>query len=182
MNVLRSLDRNLEAYLMIALLGFATVIVFSQVVMRYVFDSSLSWSEEAARYMFIWLIYLGISYAAKHDRHIKVDVLLRIGFFSRMYPGLFSRDDKKIVTIFADIVFVLFALTIVYLGYEYTQTLFQRGQKTASLFGLPIWTIYAAIPIGYALCAFRLVQLIHSRIRGFKDDALFFSSDRENTP
>ena len=163
--ILYYLDEYLEAFFMVILLGLASIIVFVQVVMRYFFESSLSWSEEAARYMFIWLIYLGISYAAKHDLHIKVDMLLNVNFMSTL--------DKKILCLFSDFVFLFFASVIVYLGYEYTEVLFQRNQKTASLFGLPIWVIYAAFPVGYALCAFRLLQNIFKRISHFADDSLF---------
>ena len=38
---------------------------FVQVVMRYVFHSSLTWSEEMARYLFVWLVYFSVAYTAK---------------------------------------------------------------------------------------------------------------------
>lgn len=55
------LDEYLEISLCVALMSVMTVVIFVQVVMRYVFHNSLTWSEEFARYCFIWLIYLGIS-------------------------------------------------------------------------------------------------------------------------
>lgn len=169
MRILRLLDAHIEAALMILLLAVASVVVFAQVVMRYVFEASLSWSEELARYLFIWLIYLGISYCARHHRHIKVDLLLHVPFL--------SLTDKKVLLIFADVVFLGFATVIVWLGMDYTATLFERGQKTASLFDLPIWVIYAAIPVGYGLCAVRLVQNLYLRIAHFDDDARFVDEE-----
>lgn len=169
--ILLWLDHNLEAVLMIILLAAATLIVFSQVIMRYAFEASLSWSEESARYLFIWLIYLGISYCAKHDRHIRVDLLMHVGFLSKL--------DKKLLCLLADIVFLGFALAIVWLGYEYTEKLFARNQKTASLADLPVWVVYAAIPVGYGLTAFRLLQVLWRRLRNFGDDEHFF--DREDS-
>lgn len=163
--VLQALDDDLEAWLMIVLLGAATVIVFAQVIMRYFFGNSLSWSEEAARYLFIWLIYIGISYAAKHDKHIKVDMLLNVGFMSTL--------DRKLVCLVSDVVFLAFAGIIVYLGYQYVEVLYQRDQRTASLFGLPIWVIYAAFPVGYALCSWRLIQNLVRRVTRFSDDSVF---------
>lgn len=121
--VLHWLDQNLEAALMIVLLAAATIIVFLQVIMRYAFDSSLSWSEESARYLFIWLIYLGISYCAKHDRHIRVDLLMHMNFLSKL--------DKKLLCLLSDIVFLGFALTIVWLGYEYTEKYSQSKNRLA---------------------------------------------------
>ncbi len=154
---------------MIVLLATATLIVFLQVIMRYAFDSSLSWSEESARYLFIWLIYLGISYCAKHDRHIRVDLL--------MHSNLLSKLDKKLLCLLADIIFLGFAVSIVWLGFEYTEKLLIRNQKTASLGDLPVWVVYAAIPIGYGLTAFRLLQVLWRRIRYFGDDEHFFERE-----
>lgn len=50
---------SLEAHLLVISLAFTTLLIFVQVVMRYVFNNSLSWSEELARYVFIWQIWLG---------------------------------------------------------------------------------------------------------------------------
>lgn len=54
---------QLEAHLLVCSLIFTVILVFFQVILRYVFSSSLSWSEELARYIFIWQIWLGTSVA-----------------------------------------------------------------------------------------------------------------------
>ena len=74
--ILKWLDDNIELYICVFLMSFMTLLVFVQVVMRYVFNNSLSWSEELARYTFIWLIYIGISYGCKLRKHIKIDAAL----------------------------------------------------------------------------------------------------------
>ena len=79
------LDEYLEISLCVALMSVMTVVIFVQVVMRYVFHNSLTWSEEFARYCFIWLIYLGISYGCKIMKHIKIDAALKL-FPEKMRP------------------------------------------------------------------------------------------------
>ncbi len=59
---------------------FMTVILFVQVVLRYVFAESLFWAEEAARYSMVWLIFLGSVIAAWQGAHT------RIGFFVDKLP------------------------------------------------------------------------------------------------
>ena len=53
---IRKLIDNLEEYFVVATMALMTLLVFVQVIMRYVFISSLSWSEELARFIFLWVI------------------------------------------------------------------------------------------------------------------------------
>ena len=59
----------------VAILGGMVALVFLNVVMRYLFDSGITWSEELARYMFVWIVFLGAVVAAKEKGHLGVDIL-----------------------------------------------------------------------------------------------------------
>lgn len=76
MRIVRWLDEHIEEVLLVAFSVVMVVVIAMQVFMRYVMDNSLSWSEELARFCFIWLVYIGISYGVKKQRHIKVDAML----------------------------------------------------------------------------------------------------------
>jgi len=73
----RAVER-LEEGLIALLLALMTLITFTQVVMRYVFNDGLSWALEATMYMFGWLIFIGISYGVRISSHIGVDALVRL--------------------------------------------------------------------------------------------------------
>jgi TRAP-type C4-dicarboxylate transport system permease small subunit len=73
MTVSKFLD-NFEEYFCVWTMAIMTVIVFIQVVMRYVFSNSLSWSEELARFIFLWLSWMGASYAVKERSHFRVEM------------------------------------------------------------------------------------------------------------
>ena len=75
MKVIKFLDDKLEEYLMVFLVAVMTVLIFVQVVMRYVFSNSLAWTEELSRYLFLWSIWLGASYGVKTKTHVKLTVL-----------------------------------------------------------------------------------------------------------
>src|SRR3546814_379287 len=52
-----------------------TILVFANVVLRYLFNSSLTWVEELTRYMMIWVAYLGAGLALRAGTHVAVEVL-----------------------------------------------------------------------------------------------------------
>jgi TRAP-type C4-dicarboxylate transport system permease small subunit len=58
------------------LMALIVVIMFSQVLFRYVFNQSLSWSEELAKFIFVWITFLGAAICIKERTHIGVEFLL----------------------------------------------------------------------------------------------------------
>ena len=58
-------------------LSFMAIFVFGNVILRYFFNSGLTWAEEASRYLFIWLIFLGAIVAFKDNAHLGVDTLVK---------------------------------------------------------------------------------------------------------
>lgn len=59
------------------LLAIMSIVVFLQVVFRYIFHASLPWSEELARYILVWLTFLGASIGVKRNAHIGVEVVVK---------------------------------------------------------------------------------------------------------
>jgi len=58
-----------------ALLALVMLTVFMQVVFRYLLQMSVPWTEEAARYLNVWMVFLGCAAAASRDDHIRVAFL-----------------------------------------------------------------------------------------------------------
>ena len=75
MKILKLLDEKLEEVFLVIILIAAVVIVAMQVVTRYVFKIPLPWSEEIARYLFLWLTWVGASYATKERKHVSIDLV-----------------------------------------------------------------------------------------------------------
>lgn len=67
-------------------------IVFMNVVLRYVLNSGLTWAEEAARILFVWLIFLGAVMASRANAHLSVDMLLdRLPPLGQRLLGILTR-------------------------------------------------------------------------------------------
>ena len=97
MAVLKWLDENIERIILLVLLAIMSVVIVLQVFMRYVMENSLTWSEELARFCFVWLVYIGISYGVKKAKHIRVEAILTVlkrkgkyikSFFYRLQQNL----------------------------------------------------------------------------------------------
>lgn len=155
---LKWLDENLEKYILFLLSAVMVSVVFVQVFMRYVMSNSLSWSEELARYCFIWLIYIGISYAVKHHRHIKVDAALL----------LFKDKTKIYFSLISNLLFLIFCVYVAIYGYSIASQLLAFGQTTPAL-QIPTGIVYLAPPVGMGLAGIRLIQNIINNVITIKN-------------
>lgn len=118
-----------------------TLIVFMQVIFRYVFRNSLTWSEEIARYMLVWIIFIGAGYVLGQGAHVNLDIL-------------FTRFPGKLRFILAKINAVLllgFSFIIIRYGYELMTIGFK--QKSSAM-QIPMNYIYTVIPLGGLIIMF----------------------------
>ncbi|MBS1156514.1 MAG: C4-dicarboxylate transporter permease, partial [Proteobacteria bacterium] len=70
----RFLVRSLE-WLLIAILGLMVVLVFGNVVLRYGFNSGITFSEEVSRFLFVWMVFLGSVLMLRDNGHLGVHTL-----------------------------------------------------------------------------------------------------------
>lgn len=145
--VLRWLDQNLEEFLLVLFLAAMAVIMGIQVLVRYVLGMSLSWSEEVARYLFVWSGFLSISYCTKKCVSIKIEQFVA-SFPKRWKAAL------KVINHTIELVLFLYLLPFAW-NYFYSAVI--SGQKSPAL-GLPMYLVQAAPMTGFVLCAFRVVQ------------------------
>ena len=88
------LERRLEEAIAGVCVMIMCAMVFLHVVLRYVFNEPLSWSDEIAQYMMLWSVYLSVSWAVRERAHIRV----------MNFINLFPRTISLGLTIFSDLV------------------------------------------------------------------------------
>jgi len=139
-------------------LGFTmTLLVATQVFCRYVLNQSLFWSEELARFLLVWLTFLGASCAYYRRAHPGVDFL-----YTRMPLGL-----KKISAILTHLVsMALFSVMVVY-GYQFAY--FVRLQISPAL-QIPKWIVLSIIPISGAILIFHALTFLIEELKGDSHD------------
>jgi TRAP-type C4-dicarboxylate transport system permease small subunit len=153
MQALQYTVNNFEKMVSVVLMSTMTAIMILQVFMRYVLGNSLSWSEEAARYLFIWLIYIAISFGAQEMKHIKIDAALL----------LFPKRWRPKVLILGDILFLVFCFYICWTAWGIVGRQIRLGQTSPALH-VPMWSLYSAPLVGFGLTAIRQVQTIRHRL------------------
>lgn len=146
---------KLEEYLLCGSLVVTTLIVFLQVIMRKIFNNSLTWSEELTRYIFIWQIWLGVSIAQRNKQHIKVELLSSI-----------VKNEKvvAIVDIFATIVMIAFNIFLVINGAALVEQMITRGNLSGAM-RMPMWIVYLAVPVSAFILCLRLIAQVVEDIK-----------------
>ncbi len=178
----RILDR-LEEWIIVTLIAAATALTFVAVVHRYGASNSaslarwagihqllllkaaanavyiwlasinLSWAQELATYMFVWMAKFGAALGVRTGIHVGVDV-----FVNRLTPAA-----RKPVIVFAMLCGALFTGVIGTLGAVYVYRL-DPDQVSPEL-EWPSWMIYLAIPLGSYLMCFRFLQVMWRFLR-----------------
>lgn len=139
MNYLKKgLDKVL-AVLCIALFAFLVLLVTWQVITRFIFNDPSVFSEELAKYCFVWLVLFGSAYVFGENGHMSIE------FIKDKFPAKF----KMTVEVFIELVIIFFAALILVKG-GYAVTELAWTQLSASL-KIPVGYLYAAMPIS-GLC------------------------------
>jgi TRAP-type C4-dicarboxylate transport system permease small subunit len=129
-----------------------TITTLAQVFFRFVIEASLDWSEELARYSFLWCMFVATGMAVKHNRHIKVE--FGVSWMPKAIRGY--------VEILADVIWMAFSLLLVKDGIELLGVL---GTQVSPSLEIPYLFVYSSLPFGAALMFVRLVQQMVRRFR-----------------
>ena len=130
------------------LLALVVVIVLLQVFGRYILRISLSWPEELARYILVWLMIFGVAAAAASRSQIVVDTLLEL------VPASVRRALEALAALAGLVAVALLVWTSQPLIFG------PAGRSTSPATGIPSFWIYLAVPVGGALLVlFALAEL-----------------------
>lgn len=140
------LDQHLEEVIIIILLGLMVIIMGIQVFMRYVLAKSLPWPEELTRYLFIWFVFLGISYGIRYNIHIKVDII------ETVFPKV-----KPFLIVIQDLLFLTFCIMMIRPSINGVNMMIRTGQTSPAM-NLPMCFVYLSLLMGFCLAIIRLVQ------------------------
>ena len=147
---------------LVLLLGAMALIIFANVVLRYTTNQSIEWAEEVARYLMVWLTFLGAGPVLRYGGHIAVD---------NLQDSLPPRAGLALRWFIAALMMAFFGFMVWYGVLYVERAQFQTTPTTQISMG---W-VYGAIPVGGLLLMlhFGLVLRTYLRSRTFASDAHF---------
>lgn len=151
---MRKIIDYLEEYLCAACLSVMTLLTFANVVSRYVFKASFSFSEEITTYLFVLLSLMGAAIAAKRGAHLGFTLITEI-----VPPKV-----RKVMHIIGYLFAVAFCAALCYYGLLMVIGQFQRGQVTAGM-QWPEWIFGSFVPFGSFFITLRFAELLVKEIR-----------------
>ena len=145
----------IEESLCCVCLTIMTALTFVNVIARYVFSASFSFSEEITTYLFVLLSLLGAAIAAKRGAHLGFTLL----------TDHVGKSMARILGIVGTGVSALFSGIICYYGFIMTMNQFAKGQLTVGT-QLPEWIFGSFVPIGALFVTIRFAQNTVRLLRG----------------
>lgn len=142
-----------EEYVLVGSLVVTVAIIFYQVIMRFVFNDSPSWSEEITRYIFIWQIWLGASMGLKDGSHIRVELI------NNAFVKKNKLKSKNTLELFILVVWLIFSIFLVFAGVSVCEGMSARNALSPGI-RIPLIYVYMAVPVSSAIVSLRLVGLI----------------------
>lgn len=155
MKQLDAVIRKIEEIITIFCFSAMSIITLVAVFFRYVLNSPITWSEEAARYLMVWGICIGISIATEKKAHLGIDV-----FVSFAPP-----KARRCLEIVSGILLTLVYIMVLALSVLFVSSAMKLGNVTP-LLRIPFWMVYLALPIGFGLSVIRSIQVLVKIIQG----------------
>ncbi|MFA5575886.1 MAG: TRAP transporter small permease [Tissierellaceae bacterium] len=144
--LIKTLDKTEEVFLVLMFIAMVGIIFF-QVIMRFVFNNSLSWSEEFGKFLFVWISWIGISIGHRRKEHIKITLLVE----------KLPYKIKKILEALSEIVLIVISGITLYYG-----VIMIGIQKKVPYAGIKISTSwgYLSLVLGTGLFIIRSVNIL----------------------
>lgn len=131
---------KLNEWFIIALMSIMCCDLLAQVISRYVFSHPLTWSEELARYLFVWIALFGSAWCGRGHIHVRMTAV----------TGMFPASVNRVVQIAVSI----FCAAICFILLPHAVTIFvQQSKLKAVTLGVSLGIEYIAAPVGLTMMA-----------------------------
>ena len=147
--LLSRMDRAVEVLINLSLFALFAL-ALSQVVFRYIFSTSLIWSEEVARFILVWFTFMGGTIGLSRLSHITIGSELQ-----NIRKGLI----RPHIRIFLGLLVIVFLVILTYKG---TELCVRMRTVVATSVPIPMWFVFITVPInGFLMLIFTCNQMVN---------------------
>ncbi|MBZ8134364.1 TRAP transporter small permease [Afifella sp. IM 167] len=157
MRILARLNDSAERWAMLWLYAFITLVIVIEVLRRFVFDYSSLWGEEAARFAFIYLVWISAAVGIRNRAHIRFDIL----------ANLLPPRPAALLSAFGNVAVIVFAVFAVYWSLDPIMTSLRFGSVTEGLRLSRAWFL-VAVPLGFTLVVIRALMVLWDDLGNFR--------------
>jgi C4-dicarboxylate transporter DctQ subunit len=144
-----------EEIILSSFLVMMTLLVFLDVILRFIFNSGIAWLQEVTLYMMAWFVLFGASYGVKVGAHIGVDSFVK----------LFPKPVRQFIGILSVLICIIYSAIFMVAGWNYLSKLHKIQIQMEDL-EIERWLSESIILIGFVLLMLRFIQLLIKIIKG----------------
>jgi TRAP-type C4-dicarboxylate transport system permease small subunit len=149
------LDRMIN-WILALLMAAMVVIIAAQVWYRFVMNAPLSWSEEAGRYLFVWIAFIGAAAGIRYQVHLGIDLLHK----------LLPPNAYRWLVVAVNVIIQVFLLVIIYWGFKILGVI---KLQTSPSMNIPMIYPYMAVPVG---SFFMFINSVRITVAAFRNRPL----------
>lgn len=150
---------KINEYFIIGVMAAMCLVLLGQVVSRYIFSKPLTWSEELARYMFVWMALIGSAWCGRGHIHVRMTAVVN------KFPPLAVRILQMAISL-------MIAVTCFYLFPHACEIFIKQSKLKAVTLGVSLGIEYIAAPIGILMIAVQwFVDFLYAALdwEGYKE-------------
>jgi TRAP-type C4-dicarboxylate transport system permease small subunit len=148
LNLLKQIVDKILNNAVITLMSIILIVASAQVFWRYVLNNPLDWSEELARFLFIWLVFLASSVALREKKHMCID-------FSWSFLPPWARKIRELLV---QAIIAVFLLVILIVAPEIITLTWDQLSPSLSI---PMAYVYLAFPVmAFLMLIYKLFEII----------------------
>lgn len=155
--ILKKIDNHFEEFFCALMMGYIVLALNAEVFLRYIFLSPSAYTDEITRMLMLFIVFLGVPWAVKTDKHIIID----------LWSADLSGGKKLFLNVLADVIFLIFAVLFTQAALEATQFHHMLDTRTEAL-EFPYWIEIAILPFSFALTCIRLLQNLVKHCRNYR--------------
>ncbi len=141
----------------IALVAAIAVIVAMSVIFRYGFNDSIAWAEDAAKFLMVWLAFIGAPLGFRHGAHVSIELLP---------PGL-PTFVRRVIRVLVHAIVLILMLMLVWYGWQFAWN--GRNQVALTIGDVSMFWIFVCMPVGAALMALVALELMLTVLLGYPE-------------